>query len=224
MPFGIDEELMRQLMDVFSIELEEQIQAITDGLLLLEKGLVGEERREVLENVFRGAHNIKGAARGLEANDISEISHHLESIFAVLKRENNNPDGEVTDIALESLDAMRMAMEAFRAQQPVAFDKDDLVRRLHKFVPVLDTQDVSVPEAQATKTSNRMEIDKPAEAAKSSQSAEPRAIADVVSARAALETAQLRLGYATVGELEDFLVAGHCELLLRKTRGPIRDS
>ena len=30
-----------------------------------------------------------------------------------------------------------------------------------------------------------------------------------------------RLGYANVGELKDFLVAGHSELLLRKTRGPI---
>lgn len=30
-----------------------------------------------------------------------------------------------------------------------------------------------------------------------------------------------RLGYARVGELEDFLVPGHSEFLLRKTRGPI---
>jgi len=30
-----------------------------------------------------------------------------------------------------------------------------------------------------------------------------------------------RLGYAEVGELTDFLVAGHSEWLLRKTRGPI---
>ena len=29
------------------------------------------------------------------------------------------------------------------------------------------------------------------------------------------------LGYVQVGELADFLVAGHSELLLRKTRGPI---
>ena len=32
-----------------------------------------------------------------------------------------------------------------------------------------------------------------------------------------------RLGYAQVGELTDFLVAGHSELLLRKTIGPLRD-
>lgn len=31
-----------------------------------------------------------------------------------------------------------------------------------------------------------------------------------------------RLGYAQVGELPDFLVAGHSELLLRKTCGPLR--
>lgn len=30
-----------------------------------------------------------------------------------------------------------------------------------------------------------------------------------------------RLGYVQVGELDDFLVAGHSELLLRKTRGPL---
>jgi ribosomal protein S18 acetylase RimI-like enzyme len=32
-----------------------------------------------------------------------------------------------------------------------------------------------------------------------------------------------RLGYQQVGELADFLVAGHSELLLRKTRGPLRE-
>jgi ribosomal protein S18 acetylase RimI-like enzyme len=30
-----------------------------------------------------------------------------------------------------------------------------------------------------------------------------------------------RLGYALVGELTDYIVAGHSELLLRKTRGPL---
>jgi ribosomal protein S18 acetylase RimI-like enzyme len=30
-----------------------------------------------------------------------------------------------------------------------------------------------------------------------------------------------RLGYACVGELTDFLVPGHSEILLRKTRGPL---
>ena len=32
----------------------------------------------------------------------------------------------------------------------------------------------------------------------------------------------LRLGYRVVGELPDFVVPGHSELLLRKTKGPLR--
>ncbi len=31
-----------------------------------------------------------------------------------------------------------------------------------------------------------------------------------------------RLGYQVVGELKNYLVAGHSEILMRKTRGPIR--
>ncbi|HVY04904.1 MAG TPA: GNAT family N-acetyltransferase [Burkholderiales bacterium] len=31
-----------------------------------------------------------------------------------------------------------------------------------------------------------------------------------------------RMGYQSVGELKDFIVAGHSEILLRKTIGPIR--
>ena len=32
-----------------------------------------------------------------------------------------------------------------------------------------------------------------------------------------------RLGYSLVGELPDYVIAGHSELLLRKTRGPLND-
>jgi ribosomal protein S18 acetylase RimI-like enzyme len=35
------------------------------------------------------------------------------------------------------------------------------------------------------------------------------------------KTLYLRLGYEAVGTLMDFIVAGHHEILLRKTRGPI---
>jgi len=121
---------MIQLLEVFAIELDEQIQIVTDGLLMLEKGAAEKERQLVLDGVFRAAHNIKGSARGVEATDVSEIAHHLESIFAVLKRENSNPDGNVTDIALESLDKMRQAMADYRTQQPLGFDKNELLSRL----------------------------------------------------------------------------------------------
>jgi len=43
----------------------------------------------------------------------------------------------------------------------------------------------------------------------------------VSSFNKAAQRLYLRLGYKQVGELEDYLVAGHSELLMRKTRGPL---
>ena len=130
MPLGLDQELMRMLMDTFTIELDEQLQTITDDLLVLEKGVEDSERRQTLESVFRAAHHIKGAARGVEVTDVADIAHHLERIFAVFKRENRNADGAATDLVLESLDAMRQAMVAFGSQQSLGFDKNALIARL----------------------------------------------------------------------------------------------
>ncbi len=149
MALGMNQEFMLQLLEVFSIELDEQIQAVTDGLLMLEKGVTGKERQHVLDGVFRAAHNIKGSARGVEATDVSEIAHHLESIFAVLKRENSNPDGAVTDIALESLDKMRQAMAEHRAQQPLGFDKGALIARLAAIEASMSIQDKTGQPADA---------------------------------------------------------------------------
>src|ERR1035437_8421525 len=98
MPLGLDQETMRLLWETFAIELEEQIQTITDGLLVLERGVADRDQLRVLEEIFRAAHYIKGAARGEGATDISEIAHHIESIFSILKRENKSPDGSMTDI------------------------------------------------------------------------------------------------------------------------------
>jgi chemotaxis protein histidine kinase CheA len=149
MASGINQEFMAQLLEVFSIELDEQIQVVTDGLLVLEKGVTGKDRQHVLDSVFRAAHNIKGSARGVEVTDVSEIAHQLENIFAVLKRENSNPDGAVTDIALESLDRMRQAMADHRAQQPLGFDKAALLSRLEAISTAVAIQGKSDSMADA---------------------------------------------------------------------------
>jgi two-component system chemotaxis sensor kinase CheA len=148
MSLELNQELLQQLMATFSIELEEQTQAMTDGLLMLEKGVQGDVRRQTLEAVFRAAHNVKGAARGVDLVDISDIAHDLESLFGILKRQNLNPDGAVTDLALEALDGMRQSMAAYQQNQSAAFDKADLLARLQALVTQRGTADQAAAEPQ----------------------------------------------------------------------------
>ncbi len=104
---AIDADFMRVLRKTFQVELDEQLQQITDGLLALEKKPGREELLEIFNSIFRCAHNIKGAARGVGANNIEAISHRLESLFSNLRHEKSTIDAGVIDLCLEALDSIR---------------------------------------------------------------------------------------------------------------------
>ena len=61
---------------------------MTDGLLALEQGRVAdEERQSTLENVFRAAHSLKGAARAVGVTVIEQLAHALEDLLDAMRRD-----------------------------------------------------------------------------------------------------------------------------------------
>ncbi len=130
----LDPQIMQQLLQLFSAELDTQIQSITDGLLNIEKGIEGDERRTAFEEIFRAAHNIKGAAQGVNAVDVSTIAHQLESLFSLLKRDNRTPTPELIDLSLESMDCMHKALKAFIDKTPLDFEIAPLLQRIESHI------------------------------------------------------------------------------------------
>lgn len=127
MVMKLDPEIMRQLVLMFKVELAEQSQLITEGLLALEKGVSGAQREECLDGIFRAAHNIKGAARGIDAKDIASIAHSLETLFSKFRREEVTVSSESVDRCLLGLDRMKLIMAALESNQPPGFDLQDLL-------------------------------------------------------------------------------------------------
>lgn len=134
MSMKLDPELMKQLIQVFRSELDEKLQSLTEGLLRLEKGLVDAEYEACLDQLFRDAHNIKGAARGVDITAISEISHGLETLFSILKKDKLKLNASMVDLCLLSLDHMREAMAAFESQTDVPFDLPSFLAELNSWV------------------------------------------------------------------------------------------
>ncbi len=128
----IDPKIFQQLIDTFKIELEEQLQLITEGLVKLEKDIDPKEAETMLHSIFRAAHNIKGASGGIGIIELGEISHKLENIFQKLRDEKILPSKEVVDLAFEALEAMRKAFTAFVNKQP--FDSRPMVGKLMALV------------------------------------------------------------------------------------------
>ena len=129
---ALDPKLMEQLLETFRVELAEQLQVLTEGMLRLEKQLEAEVRKEILKRIFRAAHNIKGAARGVGVTVVADIAHHLESLLSCLKENNARPAPDTIDVCLEAIDRMREAMAAHDAGSGVEFDQHDLYARLEE--------------------------------------------------------------------------------------------
>jgi two-component system chemotaxis sensor kinase CheA len=117
----IDPELLKKLLVTFTEELNEQCQVITDGLLKLEKN---EDVGATIEAIFRSAHNIKGAARGVGVKNVGEIAHHIESLFANIQNKSMAISRTLIDLCLASVDNMRLSLTAFIDKSPLPFDID----------------------------------------------------------------------------------------------------
>ena len=68
---------MRQLRDTFKVEAAEHVQAINRILVALEKGPGEEERAALLEEIFREAHSLKGAAGAADFGEVEATEHDV---------------------------------------------------------------------------------------------------------------------------------------------------
>jgi two-component system chemotaxis sensor kinase CheA len=105
-----------QLLSSFRAELAEHVQTMNDGLLALEQGTVtGEQRQSTLEDVFRAAHSLKGAARAMGITVVEQLAHALESVLACLQRETIEPTPELFTACYQALDAIQAVQVTYEA-------------------------------------------------------------------------------------------------------------
>jgi two-component system chemotaxis sensor kinase CheA len=82
-----DIEFGKHLQTIFKVEAEEHVRAISAGIVDLAKKLQPEALKQVIENIFREAHTLKGAARVVNLKAIESVCQSLESVFSALKHQ-----------------------------------------------------------------------------------------------------------------------------------------
>ena len=107
---GLSEQIRQQLIESFKTEQKEHIQNITEGLLVLEKDPPAEERQELVKDIFREAHSLKGAARAVGLTTIEGLGHSMEDILLAAKEGRMEFSGEVFDLLYQGLDAVEEMM------------------------------------------------------------------------------------------------------------------
>jgi len=74
----MEREILRQIWPIFSAEAREHLQAISSGILELER----DPASPVLDAIRRTAHSLKGSAGSLGLSDVETLAHALEGSLA----------------------------------------------------------------------------------------------------------------------------------------------
>jgi len=113
---SLSAKIREQLISSFRDDLTEQVQIMTDGLLALEQSRVsGEERRVTMEDIFRAAHSLKGAARAVGVTVVEQLAHALEGVLDAMQRETIELTPELFDACYRALDALQAVQAAYEA-------------------------------------------------------------------------------------------------------------
>jgi len=105
----------KELRDLFKIESAEHISRLENGFLRLEKE---PENHALLEEVFREAHSLKGAARMLNLTGIEDLAHGIEEILGAAAKGRTALTSETIDALCKELDAVKgLASEALSGEK-----------------------------------------------------------------------------------------------------------
>jgi len=101
-----NDDFQKRLLATFQVEADEHLEVMRSGLLALERATAGEQRKDIVEKIFREAHSLKGAARAVNLAEIESVCHSLESLFGALKSNIVATAPPLFDLVHQVLDAL----------------------------------------------------------------------------------------------------------------------
>ncbi|MDK2906429.1 MAG: two-component system, chemotaxis family, sensor kinase CheA [Petrotoga sp.] len=90
-------------LNVFLEESKENIQELNDLLLELEKD---KSNLEIINNIFRVIHTLKGMAGTMEFDTLAKFSHKLENVLDSLRNKNIDLTDDLMDFLFKASDAL----------------------------------------------------------------------------------------------------------------------
>ncbi|WP_048196669.1 chemotaxis protein CheA [Methanocaldococcus vulcanius] len=122
------EDMMEEYLEIFAEEAEEHIQTINECLLELEKD---PSNLDLINQIFRSAHTIKGGARTVGLSHISDLTHHMEDILDYVRNGQIPVTSEIIDLLFKCLDALETMLEEVKSgETETSVDVDSIINEI----------------------------------------------------------------------------------------------
>jgi len=135
-------------LEVFIQEADEQLQLLDEDLVILEREGV---KPEILQEIFRAAHTLKGSSAMLGYEDMSRVAHVMETLLDKIRDGTQEVTTPVIDVLLHGLDTLK----SLREQLVSDSDKSVDVRSVIAEVESVANCGVNTPSDEVNSTLSR---------------------------------------------------------------------
>lgn len=123
---------MEQFLEVFFEEAEEHLANLEHLLLTLD---VAAPDREALNGIFRAAHSIKGSSGMFGFDDLTAVTHVLETLLDKIRSDQIALRSEMIDVFLEARDVLTQLLACHKHQSvDPGIPVEDTVARLRALI------------------------------------------------------------------------------------------
>jgi chemotaxis protein histidine kinase CheA/CheY-like chemotaxis protein len=148
--FRPDDQLRRELLQLFASESRDELDAISGGLVALESDTEAAIAAGMVDQMMRAAHSLKGGARAVELDSVDRLSHSLEDLLRAAG-DQRRFDGDTVDLAYRSLDGIEAIIDGASGGTPAEVEVSGLVDELHSAALALSGEEVeAVGEGNST--------------------------------------------------------------------------
>jgi two-component system chemotaxis sensor kinase CheA len=136
----IPNEDMQDILREFLVETDELVSALGANLVKLEQA---PDDRELLNEIFRTAHTIKGTSGFLGLSEVSILTHRMEDMLNRLRKGEKCVTADIMDALLKALDALTSLVENVRNHEPPGTDISEILDCLKALTEDQDAPDHS---------------------------------------------------------------------------------
>jgi chemotaxis protein histidine kinase CheA/ActR/RegA family two-component response regulator len=112
----MEQDAQQRILEYFIEEASDHLNTMEQGLMELQNS---DDPADVLRELFRGAHSVKGGAAMLGLQAILSISHQLEDYFEILQDRQLHIDQELESYLLQGLDILKIMFYALPTVDPI---------------------------------------------------------------------------------------------------------
>lgn len=122
--FASDPEMMKDFLS----NADDLMENLDSQILALEQNPTS---KNVIEEIFRAAHTLKGAAGMFGFKALERVMHRLENYFDLVRKGKAHANPDTIDVVFQAMDVMRKLLDGVRANRPSGVLTSGLITKLN---------------------------------------------------------------------------------------------